>query len=83
MALAAGLAGRAMKAARALHEDTLVRHRRVLGTRTGAHTDTQQTRSDLADARRGRTVGYFADGLRVCADALLLRPAALTTAGSS
>ncbi len=26
----------------ALHEDALVRHRRFLGTRTGAHADTQQ-----------------------------------------
>jgi hypothetical protein len=57
MALAARLAGRGMKAARALHEDTLVRHRRFLGTRTGAHADTQQTRSDLADAMRSRTAG--------------------------
>ena len=54
-----------MKVARALHEDTLVHHRRFLGTRTDVHADTQQTRSDLADAMRSRIVGYFAEGLRV------------------
>jgi hypothetical protein len=37
-----GLARRGTKAVRALHEDTLVRHRRFLGTRTAAHADTQQ-----------------------------------------
>jgi hypothetical protein len=52
-----GLARRGTKTVRALHEDTLVRHRLFLGTRTGAHADTQQTRSDLADAMRSRTAG--------------------------
>ncbi len=71
-----------MKAAWALHEDTLFRHRRVLGTRTGAHTDTQQTRSDLA-APCGAGSSDISPMASGCSKALLLKPAALTTAGSS